>query len=287
MTGQSYNLVLVAGAMRSGTSLLQHVLCSSPEANPFIHGCRYLTSQIAIFAQYAGGDRLYVKDYLGGPEGLFAFSRDIVDRLLAETHRQLGAPKHLVLKNPELASYLPHAAVLMPRARFVISVREPKDTIASMIGVGEKHRDKGVASFLARSGRDIEQLCRSYRSFYQPVLQTLEANPGAFKERVHLSSYEALIGDTGRTVERLSRFCGMPLEPETMGAEGQWRSKVDRDEDELYSHPHWSAYVTELSGGPISEASIGRYRDVLSEAEAAQVDARCGDLHRRLTQEPD
>lgn len=285
MTGQSYNLILVAGAMRSGTSLLQHVLCSSPEANPFIHGCRYLTSQIAIFAQYAGGDRLYVKDYLGGPEGLLAFSRDIVERLLAETHRRLGEPKHLVLKNPELASYLPHATVLMPQARFVISVREPKDTIASMIGVGEKHRAKGVTSFLARSGRDIEQLCRSYRGFYQPVLQALEASPGTFKKRVHLSSYEALIGDTERTVERLSRFCGMTLEPETMGAEGQWRSKVDRSGDELYSHPRWSAYVTGLSGGPISEASIGRYREVLSKTEADLIDARCGSLYRRLMQE--
>lgn len=90
MTAHDFNLILVAGAMRSGTSLLQHVLCSSPEANPFVHGCRYLTSQIAVFAQYAGNDRLYVKDYLGGPEDLFGFSRDIVDRLLADLRRAFG-----------------------------------------------------------------------------------------------------------------------------------------------------------------------------------------------------
>ncbi len=37
MTAHDFNLILVAGAMRSGTSLLQHALCSSPEANPFVH----------------------------------------------------------------------------------------------------------------------------------------------------------------------------------------------------------------------------------------------------------
>ncbi|GAB4393432.1 MAG: hypothetical protein Tsb0032_12820 [Kiloniellaceae bacterium] len=268
--------------MRSGTSLLQHVLCSSPDANPFIHGSRYLTSQIGVFAQYAGKDSLYVKDYLGGREELVAFSRDIVDRLLAETHRRLGAPKHLVLKNPELSSYLPQAELLMPQARFVISLRDPKDTIASMIGVGEKHRQSGVVSFLARAGRDIRQLCNSYSGFYIPVLRVLQAG-GGLEQRVCFSAYEDLISETEKSVARLSEFCAIPLSLEHLASEAGWRSNFDGEADELSRHPHWSAYLTELSGGPISQASIGRYRDVLSDAEAAEVDRRCGELYRSLT----
>src|SRR3546814_15570712 len=49
-----FKLILVAGAMRSGTTLLQQILCASPAANSFIHGCRYLVSQIGVYAQYAG-----------------------------------------------------------------------------------------------------------------------------------------------------------------------------------------------------------------------------------------
>ena len=266
--------------MRSGTSLLQHVFCTSPDANPFVHGCRYLTSQIAIFAQYAGTDQLYVKDYLGGPEGLFDFSKAIVDRLLAETHERLGRPQHLVLKSPELSHYLPQAAALLPRARFVISIRDPKDTIASMIGVGEKHRQKGVSSFLAGAGRDIGRLCASYRQFYTPVLLALEKDRGGLGERVCFTTYESLIADTDRTVERLAQFCGIPLSPGSIGGTGSWRSKVDLEKDELLGHPRWSAYVTDLSGGPISEASVGRYREILSAAEAEQIDRLCSDLRR-------
>ena len=202
----SYNLILVTGSMRSGTTLLQQVLCCAPDANPFIHGCRYLTAQIETFARYAGPDRLYIEDYLGGPQELFAFTRDILDRLLQETHRRLGEPRHLVLKNPELGRVLLPAAALLPQARFIVSVREPKDTIASMITVGEKHRESGVASFLARSGRDIEQLCAAYRQFYAPVLQVLKEDDSRLKERICLVPYESLIRDTDAAVSKCRPF---------------------------------------------------------------------------------
>ena len=68
---------------------------------------------------------------------------------------------------------------------------------------------------------------------------------------------------------------------EIAGREG-WRSNVDAASDPLYGHPRWSAYVTQLSGGPISAASIGRYGDVLSAEEAAKVDRLCAALNRRF-----
>src|SRR3546814_6718309 len=88
--------------MRSGTTLLQQILCASPAANSFIHGCRYLVSQIGVYAQYAGPDRLFIDDYLGGPQGLFDFTKDLLDRMLQKTHQRSGRPAALVLKSPEL-----------------------------------------------------------------------------------------------------------------------------------------------------------------------------------------
>src|SRR3546814_5975830 len=116
---------------------------------------------MVVYTNYAGADRLYVEDYLCGPKGLFDFTIELLDRLLQETHTRLGQPEALVLKSPELSTYFPHAADLFPEARFVISVRDPKDTIASMIEVGERHRRSGVNSFLAAAGRNIDALSRS------------------------------------------------------------------------------------------------------------------------------
>lgn len=278
MTAPAHSLVLVTGAMRSGTTLLQQVLCSAPEANPFVHGCRYLTSQIELFARYAGPDRLYIDDYLGGPQELFDFTRDLLERLLGETHRRLGSPRHLVLKNPELARVLPAAALLLPRARFVVALRDPKDTVASMITVGDKHRQSGQATFLAGAGRDLEQLCAAYRQFYAPVLQALAQSPDRLKQRLCFVRYEALIGNTERSLARLAAFTGIPLAPAQLAGSDGWRSNTGAGGGAVAQHPRWSAYLTALSGGPISAASIGRHRDVLSADEAQRVEALCADL---------
>src|SRR3546814_20373507 len=120
---------------------------------------------------FRSADRLYVDDYLGGPKGLFDFTKELLDRLLRETHTRLGQPEALVLKSPELSTYFPHAADLFPEARFVISVRDPKDTIASMIEVGERHRRSGLNSFLAAPGRNSNDLPKSSRPLLPPVNQ--------------------------------------------------------------------------------------------------------------------
>src|SRR3546814_17852187 len=132
--------------MRSVTTLLQQLLCTSPAANPFVHGCRYLGSHRGVYANYAGADRIYVDDYLGGPKGLFDFTKELLARLLRETHTRLGQQEALVLKSPELSTYFPHAAELFPEARFVNSVGDPKDPTASTIEVGARARPFGSVS---------------------------------------------------------------------------------------------------------------------------------------------
>src|SRR3546814_17740991 len=104
-------------------------------------------------------------------------------------------PEALVLKSPELSTYFPHAADLFPEARFVISVRDPKDTFASMIEVGERHRRSGVKSFLAAAGRTIQALSTSYREFYLPVMQTMGRNQNGLRSRVLIFRYENLRSD--------------------------------------------------------------------------------------------
>ena len=55
------NTIFVGGVMRSGTSLLQKVICTSTDTNQFTTACRYLTGQLALYAQFSGGDSLSLK----------------------------------------------------------------------------------------------------------------------------------------------------------------------------------------------------------------------------------
>ncbi|NIA68784.1 sulfotransferase [Pelagibius litoralis] len=225
-------------------------------------------------------DRLYIDDYLGDTKGLFDFTKDLLDRLIAETHRRLGQLGCLVLKNPELLLHFPQAAALLPDARFVVSVRDPKDTIASMLRVGEKHRHSGVNSFLATAIRYIDNLCQSYRRFYLPVMSALKKDQGTLKEKVVFVRYESLVGDTRNVINGLATFCKVPLAFESVIEERTLSDQIDQGNDALHSHPRWSAYLTELSGGPIFSTSISNYRKRLTEAEAGRIDRQCADIRK-------
>lgn len=266
--------------MRSGTSLLQHVICSSAHTNPFVYGCRYLTAQIATYSRYAGPDKLYIEHYLGDPADLFEFTQSVLGSFLMHTHRQLGSPENLVLKNPELARYIQQAAALLPQAQFIISVREPKDTIASMIDVGQMHRENKIASVLAEIGRDVTKLCEVYRSFCAPALEALRDDRNGFQERLCFVPYEALVKDTGHTIAQISTFGGVPISLADICPHGTWRSRIETGNDLLSNHPHLGSYLTKLSGGPISDASIERYQQVLNESEAKVIYQQTADLRR-------
>src|SRR3546814_3666775 len=96
----------------------------------------------------------------------------------------------------------------------------------------------------------------------------------ALSARVLFVRYEQLIGDTEAAVQRLSAFCDLSLTSADLAEWGKRRRQASSSDDPLLRHPHWSAYITGLSGGPLSGASIGRHPGVLAPSHADQIDAR-------------
>lgn len=263
--------IFVGGSLRSGTSLLQKVICSSTDTNPFINGCRYLTDQLGVYAQYIGVDNLYIDDYFGNTSKFREFTKGVIENILAETWACTGRPDALVLKSPEMSFYIPHLADLLPGAKFVISVREPKDTITSMIKVGERQRKDKLTTNHARIGRNIDALCTMFNNYYLPTLKNLEVEGLNLKKRVLFVKYEDIVCRPDETLAKVSRFCGISVGrlPES----GDWR--VSKCTEKISRHVKWRTYVTDLSSKPISKDSIGAYKSVLTAAECATVDDRC------------
>lgn len=268
--------IFVGGSLRSGTSLLQKVICSSTDTNPFINGCRYLTEQLDIYARYIGSDKLYIDDYFGDTDKFRDFTKDIIDNILTETWACTGRPDALVLKSPEMSFYIPHLADLLPGAKFVLSVREPKDTITSMIKVGERQRKDGLTTNLTRIGRNIDALCTMFNNYYIPTLKNLEVKSLNLKNRVLFVKYEDLVSRPDETHAKVSRFCGISVGrlPES----GDWR--VSKNTEKISRHVKWRTYVSDLSSKPISKDRIGAFRSVLTTAECATVDDRCRSIRK-------
>ena len=94
-----FNPIFVGGVMRSGTSLLHQVICTSPDANPYINSCRYLTDQLILYARYRSDDSLFVDDYFADADAFRAFTVRILDEILDAAWQVNGRPQALALKN--------------------------------------------------------------------------------------------------------------------------------------------------------------------------------------------
>ena len=267
--------IYVCGSMRSGTTILQKLICLSPDSNDFAPAARYLMEQIRIYTQFAEADSLYVTDYLGDGEDFRAFTKDLVARLLTSAWSIAGEPTALVLKNPELSYLVPDAQdVLGDSARFVFSVREPKDTITSMIRVGKRQRADGLSTMLSQSHRDIDALCRVYNNAYLPLLRNLESKDSTLRGRVQFVRYEDLVTDPAFVQGRVCEFCG--IESADIPDDGNWPSS--ESVAQIAEHRRWRTYMTELSSGAVSDSSVGSHKALLSAKECARIDQNCGAL---------
>ena len=168
--GRPLHYIFLLGHMRSGSTLLNHILMSSPE----ILGCGERN------AYYANDDDLM----------LFGFRTHLNRRRFPGSYRY-------VVDQINHNKFLRDLALLNdPRVRTIFLIREPAPTIASMANLFGRFygtgRDEVLTSYLDR----LEGLSRSARS--------LKARANAA-----LVTYDDLIHDTSATLEGLRTFLGL------------------------------------------------------------------------------
>lgn len=141
------SLIVVSGPPRSGTTLVNRMICSSSSCAPMLPECSFITKQIETFnniLQYSDRERFAA--YFGTRDECNSCFRACIQENLKSLMRaepKLAAYKHIVLKDPTLCFFLTQAQDLLPEdAKFVIVVRNPLGIIASLKGVAAK---RGVA----------------------------------------------------------------------------------------------------------------------------------------------
>lgn len=262
--------------MRTGTSVLQSVLCASPDAHPMIAECQYLTAQLQLYARWRDRFDVFLRDYFNTEEEFFTFTKNMVEGFLDTARQRLRPRSALVLKNPELTFFFPELADLLPHARFVVSVRDPKDAIASIIEVGKRLRERGLQQMVVEMGRDVPKLCNHLKSYYAPLVQATQRPGLNLRERLLYVRYENLIANPVETIDRLAAFCGVSLDD--FDANAAWNTAIDFNA--MHNDAALGAWSTALYGKGLSDESIGRHREVLTDGECAEVDRLCGDYNR-------
>ena len=193
-------LFFIGGSQRSGTTMLQTILCQDESVNPLIQEPKYFRHLISAYKFGKDSFKGETRDYFTDMAEYTAFNTRIVRSFLKQTRALFPGTKHLVLREPHLTMLFPELAELLPAARFICVVRDPRDVIASMIEVGQRldhpSLNQDVMARLFRS-RDMAAISRHFLSFYKPVLRCRQ--PG-FRRRLHFLRYEELVknSDTER-----------------------------------------------------------------------------------------
>ena len=262
----------VGGAQRTGTTLLQSVLCSAPETNPLIREAKYF--RLLVQAYWHGRARLRAEtaDYFEDLEELQSFHMDVVHELLRHLHERFNV-EHLVLKDPDQTRLFPEICELIPEAKCLCLVRDPRDTIASLINVGKRFAEGGIdnapLTALLR-GRNIKSLCAHYLSYYRRLLRKRAA-----LEPAHLLfvRYEDLVGETGATLDKIAAFTELDLasfdpgQPRALGAYGK-----------MADDPYNRCWLSDTQGQAFTTARVGAYSATLSGEEATAIKAVCKPL---------
>lgn len=267
----------VGGGQRSGTTLLQTILCQDPSVNPLIQEAKYLRHLVQAYKFGKMHYETETRDYFRDAAAYEQYNARIVRDFLKNTRTLFPKARHLVLREPHLTMLFPELGALLPRAKFLCVVRDPRDVIASMIRVGEKLDAQGAkGDSMARlfTSHDMAALSRHYLSFYAPALGARQ--PG-FRARLLVLRYEDLVREPAQEVEKLRAFTGIRLadfdpdkDPDT--------GRVDHGKGSQYQR----AWKTEHDGRKITDATIGTFADTLKPEEIAAVQEHCKGFMSKL-----
>jgi hypothetical protein len=222
---------------------------------------------VSLYREAKGQLSGNLADYFDSLQEVANFHRTLVLAFLQRTALRFGGCKNLVLKEPALTTFFPQLGELLPEAVFLLIIRDPRDTIASMVRVGQKQKATGQQYIFA--SRDIPQLCQHYRSFYAPIFASTNKQ---FRDRVMIIRYEDLVQRPQETIDSLRVLTGLTFDgfdPTTKPDPGQI------DEGQLKGHPVYQPWTTDLYYGPISGAQVGRFASILADDEIRQIETSC------------
>ena len=259
-------LILIGGAQRSGTTLVQTLLSSAlgvavlPEA--------HILSDILASYKRAKASPHKTQRFYATAEDLHAFFRFIALRHIDDLVDALASQSVLVLKDPNFALVQDEIASILPNATIIICVRDPRDIAASFLRIGYRESKQNLASKYQK--RDIAFICRKIMSAYDGLLKSPN------RKNLFLARYEEIVSSPKQWLEELALKAGLEV-------------SLDRIENPewLAAHlRHELAWISELEGQKPSAVHVGAFNQVLRAHELVLVEKDCQHVMSMMGYEP-
>ncbi len=199
-------LIIVGGAPRSGTTLVQNMLDSHPQilgGPEFLH----LSDIVELHRKIVRSIGRGWVDLICTRSQLDTYINTLIKDILigfADRHQA----RYLSEKSPMNILVFPELLELLPGSHFIRVVRDPRATIASLLKVGSRAREKGQkpAYFTANTDAAVRYVKRCLNAGHRAAQQW----PG----RVHTIAYERLVRDPEGETQRVCEHLGIEWAPE-------------------------------------------------------------------------
>lgn len=251
MYGEDSNLILVCGCPRSGTTLIQRILNAHPEV--------YGGPEFDFLPEIAG---LRDKMRTSIEQGRLTpwLDKDALDRAFASFIHELlqkkekqSSCRYVSEKTPSNVLAFPSLINILPNARFVFVVRDPRAIIASMLQVARNAKNAGLvpdASFsnVLNATNYINQCWKSGFSIPEST------------NRFSTIFYEDVIRCPETAVRKMCESIGLPFCIEMLSIEN---CKFDLAEEHTWRH----CYSKKDLENQIHQESREKWRDSLTNAD--------------------
>ena len=154
-------IFFVVGSPRSGSSLIYNAFCSKKIFNPAIPESHLVTNLTKLFYKQINRNNSFEKQYffenIEDTKSYFKNCINIFFKKIAKKYKS----EFLILKSITITENINVLYELYPEISYIMTIRDPRDIIVSMINVGKKQEEINA---LNQFPRNIELLCNKINS---------------------------------------------------------------------------------------------------------------------------
>jgi hypothetical protein len=251
----------IGGFPRTGTTLVQNILCGAPNVNPITAEICYVEYMIFAYNRLLQG-------WESNKEGLFQNKAEYAEVQTAAlevffTHlKKKHGVETLIMKRPFMTRYFPILAKWYPESHYIICVRDPRDVMGSLKRVQRLHLKTDLKRQRANPWLDqsMADYCYGYTHGVAECLEKGREFPGRF----HFVKYEDLVKNPDTYISELGKLLGLEL-----GEQMAWKDEGWIDNNPFHSDG-W--------GKKITADNVGLYKSQLYDEELDIIEEMCAPI---------
>ena len=259
-------IIYIVGSPRSGSSLIYNAVCSNELFNiamPENHLVTNFTN--SFFKQYQRNTQIEENYFFDSLEDTKFYFKDCLKKFFVKIADKYKV-NNLVLKSITLAPNINILNIIYPEITYIMTIRDPRDIIASMINVGIKQKNLNMEN---QFPENIELLCNKINQSYRLFLDNHQKK--FLSNNVHTIKYENFVNNPGEELNKmLQKFT---IETQYNKDFNIWKrsSGVYLKSNNKIDNP----YKSKLWNQPLNNSRINFYKNFLSNKQIDQINNYC------------